>query len=699
MNGLAISGLLGVLCLATAIVAWRLRSEAGSLRAKLLEAESSAQEQFARLESLAESLPQAMWFGSSDGRTLFMNRRFAEIVAHDKVGGNVDGAGVSVHPDDVERYRETRARSKATGTAASLEVRLRTASGSYRWWQVRVVPRLNAAGQVALWIGSFTDIHALKEAEAALRLSETRYRQILDTSHDAVVVIDRDSVIRFANNTVETVFGHPPATLLGAPLSILQPEHLRAAHVGAMARFIQTGERRLDWRATEVPALHRDGHEFPVEVSFAEIVSNDERLFVAFMFDLSERKEAERQRQVLEQRLREAQKLEAIGTLAGGIAHGINNALATILGNLQLAAESATADPGLQEPLDEIHVAARRARALVRQVLLFSRKEALNYQRLSIPDVMLDAVAFLRGMLPDRVQIQLDCDDDLPAVQGDALQIELVLASLATNSYEAMGSEGGRIDVRAVAVTLDETEAMGIPGLRAGPHVRIRVEDNGKGMDAETLRRVFEPFFTTGSEAEHAGIGLSVVHGIVSAHQGAVTAESTPGHGSCLTLYFPASADDAVPVMPEVAQPKQVASTSPAAHILYVDDEAALVDLMQRLLKRRGYRVTTFTEPTKALAAVEAAGEQFDVVLTDHNMPELSGLELARGIRELRPELPVAILSGHVSETLRVQAAVAGVRDVLYKENLVEELCDRIEEFVGGAAASVSEGDWPNNSR
>ena len=682
MISVVASAVLAVACLGLAFVAWRAGRQADLLRTKLAEAESGAQEQLSRIELLAESLPQAMWFGSSDGRTLFRNRRFAQIVGHGDADVVEDGVGVSVHPEDAVRYREARAASRSTGTASSLEVRLRDSDGGYRWWQVRVAPRKNASGQVAMWIGSFTDIHALKEAEAALRLSEERYRQILDTSHDAVFLVDRDSVIRFANDTVRTVFGHEPESMVGQHLSAIVPPGLRDAHKAGMARYVLTGERKLNWRATEVPALHRDGHDFPVEISFAEFLSNQERLFVAFIRDLSEQKEAERQKQLLEQRLREAQKLQAIGTLAGGVAHGINNALAAILGNLQIASESAGANADLHGSLDQIHVAARRARGLVRQVLLFSRKEALNHQRCDVEKLVLDTAAFLRSMLPDRIQIHLSADEGLPAVVGDSQQMELALVSLATNASEAIGDRDGRIDLRVDVVALSEPEANGIPGLRPGPHVRLRLEDDGKGMDAETLRRVFEPFFTTRSEAEHAGIGLSVVHGIMTAHHGAVMAESQPGRGSCFTLYFPAAIGAPVPALQGGDVPNPGPSPSVPVRILYVDDEEALVDLMQRLLKRRGYRVTGFTEPGKALDAVKADADAFDVVLTDQSMPGMTGIALARELRRLRPELPVAILSGHVSDVLRGDAAAAGVREVLLKENLVEQLCDRVEQFV-----------------
>lgn len=687
MTGLAASLALGLLSLALAWVALRLRSRLASMQAQLSSARRNELEPLSRLESLAESLPQALWFGSSEGRTLFMNRRFALLL--DQGGGaeGLDGVEGAVHPEDAARYRDARATAKAAGNAASCEVRLRAADGSYRWWQASLVPRRNASGQLVMWIGSFSDIHAVKEAESELRLAEERYRLILHTSHDAVFLVDEKSTIRFANDTVESVFGHAPATLIGQALTVIQPERLRAAHVAGMSRYIRSGDRKLNWRATEVPALHRDGHEFSVEVSFAEFVSNHERLFVSFVRDLSAQKEAENQRKVLEQRLRDAQKLKAIGTLAGGIAHGINNALAAILGNLQIATEGAAGNPDLRASLDEIQLAARRARALVRQVLLFSRTDSLNHQRCNVGEVVFDIVSLLRGMLPASIQIQLSADEGLPAVLGDPQQIEVALLNLVTNASEAIGEQGGRIDLHVDVMSLAEPEVTGIPGLNPGPHVRLRVRDDGQGIDAETLRRVFEPFFTTGSEAEHAGIGLSVVHGIMSTHRGAVTVDSQPGQGSCFTLYFPVAADLPVPSADAQSRMLRALPAAGTAHILYVDDEPSLVDLMQRLLTRRGYRVTGFTEPDEALAAVLEGDVVFDVVLTDHSMPGMSGIELARELRRQRPELPVAILSGHVSETLRDEATAAGVREVLFKENLVEQLCDRIERFMGGPSA------------
>ncbi|MEY4763004.1 MAG: hypothetical protein RLZZ200_2860 [Pseudomonadota bacterium] len=678
-----------------ALVAVGLGAMVLRLRTRLALAETMLREQSSQFESVAEILPQALWIGSPVGETHFMNRRFKTIAGHRAAVDAGAGLPTSVHPDDVERYRAARSNTMSTHAESLLDVRLRTLDGPYRWWQLHVVPRFNAEGQLMQWVGSYTDIHDLKEAEAALRLSEERYRLILDTSHDAVLLVDRDNKIRFANDTVRTVFGREPASLIGQSLSILQPPGLRDGHAAGMARYLSSGQRKLDWRATEVLALHAEGHEFPVEISFAEFSSNQERLFVAFIHDLTARREVERQNQMLELRLREAQQLEAIGTLAGGIAHGINNTLATILGNLQLATESGGAEADLRSFLDEIFVAAHRARGLVRQILLFSRRELPQSRRCDVSTIVLDVVAFLRSMLPDRIEIRLDSAEQLPPVIGDPRQIEMALVSLATNASEAIGDDAGRIAVNVDAVTLADADVPRLPGLKAGTYVRIRVEDNGRGMDAETLRRAFEPFFTTGSEAQHAGIGLSVVHGIVSAHHGMVTADSTPGRGSCFTLHFPASGETeaAASATGDVTEP----GSAPApAHVLFVDDEESLVTLMQRLLKRRGYEVTAFTDPVKALATVRAAAAgTFDVVLTDQNMPGMSGVELARELRTLRPDLPVAILSGHVTDSLRGEAAAAGAIDVLYKENLVEQLSNRIEEFVRERALRTTGADAP----
>jgi len=669
----------------------RLKAQDRALQAAIehsREADRRADASALQFSALSESLPQALWVVGPDGSTRHMNRRWADYtgLSDDECQG--DGWLKTVHAEDQQRYLAARDVALSEGTECSIEVRLRRHDGVFRWWLVRVVPARNAAGQIVEWIGSCTDIDDLKQAEDSARRSEDRYRQILETTNDVVLLIDHSDRILYVNGAVRTVFGHAPEALLGQPLAQLQPERLRAAHAAGVKRYLQSGIRRIDWHATQAVGLHREGREFPVEIAFEELKIGGEPLFTAFIRDITERRKAEQLRDSLETQLRESQKMEAIGTLAGGVAHDFNNMLGVILGNLQLSIEQAGPDVALRSSLEEIEKASSRARALVRQILTFSRHQPAERRLCELQPIVEESVRLLRSTLPAQVRIELRGAADLPRVLADPLQIEQVLLNLCTNAAYAMDGGGGLIDLQLDTVQLEAKGDPDRPGLPPGRYLRLRCTDNGCGMDAQTLQRIFEPFFTTKPVGIGTGLGLSVVHGILAAHDGAITARSEPGRGSCFTVYLPvvATTADAEKSAPGGNGQLALPPAGDGSRVLYVDDEEALVFLVRRLLERRGYAVSVFTDPEAAMAAFRAAPDAFDVVVTDFNMPKLSGLDVARIVRELRPDVPIAIASGYVTEELRGQAGPAGVATLIYKEDLVDRFCDSIEQMIRSRA-------------
>jgi two-component system cell cycle sensor histidine kinase/response regulator CckA len=449
-----------------------------------------------------------------------------------------------------------------------------------------------------------------------------------------------------------------------------------------MQRHLETGARGVNWRAARVTARHRDGHELPVEIALSDLYMEGERVFVAFIRDISERREAERVRESLESQLRESQKMQAVGTLAGGIAHDFNNLLGAMLGNVQLAMEEAEGRPHLQQSLEEIRKAGHRARELVRQILAFGRRQPSARRPSALLPIIEESVLMLRASLPAQVAIDVHCAADVPLVLADAVQVEQVLLNLGVNAAYAMEDQPGRIEVSIEPVVIDAASVRVHGSLRPGRYARVSCSDTGCGMDAATLGRIFEPFFTTKPVGEGTGLGLSVAHGILSAHGGAIVAHSEPGRGSRFDLYFPAvegAAAAPAPALPGVAA-KPVAGAG--QHILYVDDEEGLVFLVKRMLERRGYRVSGFVDARSALEALRADPAGFDLVVTDQNMPGMSGLEVAREVRAIRPDLPVALASGYITEELKSQAPAAGVRELIFKEDVVEEFCEVVQRLV-----------------
>ena len=423
--------------------------------------------------------------------------------------------------------------------------------------------------------------------------------------------------------------------------------------------------RRLDVRAIGQAVRDASGNISAIEGAFQ---------------DITERKKAEQARVSLEAQLRESQKMEAIGTLAGGIAHDFNNILGTILGNAELARQDARANWQALVSLDEIQKAGYRARDLVQQILSFSRRQPTSRRVLSLPSVVEESVRLLRATLPGAVQIECRYAADTPSVVADPTQVQQVLLNLGTNAEHAMQARTGIIDIRVEGITLDEASARFDLNLRPGRYARVVVSDTGHGMDAATQRRIFEPFFTTKPAGQGTGLGLSVAHGIMQAHEGAIVVHSEPGKGSRFELYFPRAraAAAALGTTEDAGQ----ASEGRGQHILYLDDDEAQVFLIKRMLERWGYRVSAYLEQREALDALLAGEQRFDLVVTDFNMPGLSGMDVARAIRDAQPDVPVIVVSGYVTDALRAQAAAAGVRELISKSHEVEELRDAVQRLV-----------------
>jgi signal transduction histidine kinase/CheY-like chemotaxis protein len=439
------------------------------------------------------------------------------------------------------------------------------------------------------------------------------------------------------------------------------------------------------------------------------------RHVVLTFIDITPLKTAQAQQKHLQAQLAQSQKMEALGTLAGGVAHDFNNILAAILGNADLARQDLLENATARESLHEISTAARRGRELVRQILAFSRQQPMARTRVNVCTVLAESCTLLRAALPPEVELVQCCAPEDLAIEADATQIGQVMVNLCTNAIHALEGRPGRIECRID--TLPHSSPLLPPELaqtcgQLGVSVaRLRVSDNGRGMDATVRDRIFEPFFTTKAVGQGTGLGLPVVLGVVQVHGGAIEVDSEPGRGTTFTLYFPvAPAMPDIPaemggvsISPIVSEPGTMNSTPsrlpsdtspppPSAmaddssavphHILYLDDDDTLVFLVRRLLERRGYRVTAFTSQTQAIDALRADPEGFQLLLTDFNMPGMSGLEVAKAALEINPHLPVAVASGYITDELQAEAKAAGVREVVFKTDAVEAFCEVVARLV-----------------
>ncbi len=388
--------------------------------------------------------------------------------------------------------------------------------------------------------------------------------------------------------------------------------------------------------------------------------------------DLTELERTEAERQALELSLRQAQKMESIGTLAGGVAHDFNNVLAAILGNVTIARHDIEPGHPAQRSLALIHQAAARARTLVRQILTFSRRSPLELTVQALRPLVEEAVAMLRATLPASVRLHAVLADTPLYARVDGAQVQQLVLNLCTNAWQALPGQQGQ-----VRIGLDRVEG-------ATPWVRLRVEDDGVGMSEATQARIFEPFFTTKAVGQGTGLGLAVVHGIVSASGGRIEVQSRLGEGTRVDILLPL-----VPAGAATAAVAARAAAMPATacgngeQVLYVDDDEVVALTVSALLQRAGYAVTCVHSAQQALDLVRAQPRRFALVATDYNMPELSGVALAEALAQVAPELPVVISSGYVTEALKAQAEAAGVRAVLLKEDAFERLGGIVQAILG----------------
>jgi PAS domain S-box-containing protein len=396
------------------------------------------------------------------------------------------------------------------------------------------------------------------------------------------------------------------------------------------------------------------------------------------------RRQADEKRQILEQQLHQAQKMQAIGTLATGIAHEFNNVLRAILANVELARMDAGPEHPVRESIEEIDKASRHARDIVQRILAFARPQPAQRRRVCLADVAREAIRLLGPTLPAGISLVTDFDSATPEILGDATQIHQLLLNLCANAVQAMGKAPGNITVRACGVAAGPGGEAALRGLPSGPYARLSVSDCGAGIDPAIQGRIFEPFFSTKSAGEGTGLGLAIVHGIVRAHEGAIDLKSEPGKGATFHVYFPA--------VQATMQGSAAAAPAPRApgrgrHVLFLDDNETLVSAMVRSLSRRGYRVSGYSSPEEALQAVREKPRSYDVVVTDYMMPGRSGLDVAREVAAVRPDLPVIIFSGHIDEDLRRRARELGVRQLLGKLDAPDELTEAIDRLTAGAAA------------
>ncbi len=561
------------------------------------------------------------------------------------------------------------------------------------WLLLRLQPQAASANR---FLALTERIHALqhevarrREAEHQLLEQREWLQVVLRSIGDAVMATDEQARVVFMNPVAESLSGWAAHEAVGQPVSTVfrivneSSRETVPCPVGEALRI-----RRTVGLARGTLLVSRDGTERPIDDAAAPIIDARRRLRGAVLVfrEISERVAAEHQRRTLENQLRNAQKMEAVGTLAGGIAHDFNNVLSSILGSAALARDELGTEHPVQQRLAQIEGAGRRARELVRKILAFGRRQPQDLRRQALQPLVEETVALLRSTLPATADLQVDMGAEPLHVLADGTQLQQVLMNLCTNAWHALQGSTGRI-----RIALDTVDGEAPAGLVSGfgpwvpgRYARLSVGDNGCGMDEATQRRIFEPFFTTKPRGQGTGLGLAVVHGIVAEHRGALALQSVPGAGTRFELLLPLTAaperELAVGSLPTVPPPQ-----GRGEHVFYVDDDEVLALTVQALLARAGFTPHTFGDADEALRRLAADPGQCHIFVSDFNMPQMNGLELLTQVRQLCPALPLVVASGYVSDDLEQGARQLGVTGILHKEELFETLVPLLAEMLGPA--------------
>ena len=487
----------------------------------------------------------------------------------------------------------------------------------------------------------------------------------IHTYNNGIMLTDLDGKITYLNPAFMTIWGYDNVD------EVLKTDSSQFLGIKNFDEVFQSIHDSVGWQ-NELTMVRKDGLTFEVVVSVSLI--QDEKLqpvgiMVSFT-DITERKR-------LEAQLRQAQKMEAMGTLAGGIAHDFNNILSSVIGFTEIALDDVPKGSLLESNLQEVFKAGRRARGLVKQILTYSRQSELEKRPIEISPLVKETLRFLRASIPTTIEISEDIEPELETVLIDPTQINQVLINLCSNAAHAMQENGGTLEVSLANVTLDPGSKSRLHDMVPGPYIRLSVSDTGHGMNSGMRERIFDPYFTTKEKGEGTGLGLAVVHGIIKALGGTITVYSEPGEGSTFHVYLPTiesgeeletGTEESVPIGNE--------------RILFVDDELPIVNLGKQMLERLGYDVVTETNSIEALKLVQANPDRFDLVITDMTMPNMTGEALALELMQIRPDIPIILCTGFSWKIKEKKAKAMGIRAFLNKPLLKYEIAETIRRVL-----------------
>ena len=585
--------------------------------------------------------------------------------------------GLEFYPVGVSRDTiiEVVSRAMQSGDSFDVEVQIVTAKGNMRW--VRGIGRAEFQNGICVRLyGTLQDIDARKTAEAALIDSEERLRFLVQNSSDSLVIINADGTQRYVSPAAERITGFPIAELQGRTIdAIIHPDDMKAVRT-AWQEAIAHPEKTVTVQYRHIHKTHQWVHSEAIAQSFLSVPAING--VIASVRDITTHKKAEEDNEKLHVQLTQAQKMETVGRLAGGVAHDFNNMLSVILGHAELALSCMDPRQPLFVNLQEINRAAKRSADLTRQLLAFARKQTVAPQVIDLNLTVEGMLKMLRRLIGEDIDLNWLPGDNAGLIKIDPSQVDQMLANLCVNARDAI-ADNGKVTIKTAIAAFDEAYCATHLDYLPGEYVLMAVSDNGSGMEAETIAHLFEPFFTTKEIGKGTGLGLATVYGIVKQNDGFISVTSTPGSGTTLSVYLPRYTGDNERVMQSAAE-RQMASGQ--ATILLVEDEQMILGVTKTMLNLQGYKVLAALTPGEAMRLAREHGEHINLLMTDVVMPEMNGRELAKNLLVLCPNLKCLYMSGYTADVIAHHGVLDDGVFFIQKPFTLQELVSKIREVL-----------------
>ncbi|MCP3872370.1 MAG: PAS domain S-box protein [Desulfobacteraceae bacterium] len=625
-----------------------------------------------KYRDLVENLNEAIYSVNSNGRIVYVSPQIEQILGYT----SEEMIGTSffdfIHPDDSSIVAKIFENLKLNHLYPG-EYRIRSKTGGFRW--IRTFSRFTRTGDSESIQGVLIDITENKQNEEALKQSEERFKSIFENANDGILIVDSTLKLVQSNKKMRTLLGYSQNELTALNASDIHPQTDFSTIIHQINKMVK-GILPL---ITNIPVIKKNGDIFFADIS-SSLIKLENKTYVMGLFrDVSDLKEAQDAKQKLENQLLQSQKMQAIGTLAGGVAHDFNNILSPIIGHSELLLLDLDKNSQSRESIKEIYGSALRAKDLVHQILTFSRQEKGETKLIKIQPILKEVVKMIRATLPTTIDIQVKIDPDCGAMNANPIQMHQLIMNILTNAYHAIGESVGEIRIQLSMTELADSDLVNAK-MRPGIYNCLTISDTGMGMDTTIQQRIFEPFFTTKGQGKGTGMGLAVVHGIIENMKGCIKVKSELAKGTEFKSFFPLAKKSFDPI--KVKENQTIVGGN--EHILFIDDEIDIIHLYQKFLERLGYSVEPYADPLEALENFKTNFKKFDLVITDFAMPKITGDKLAAQIIKLRPDIPIILSTGYSESVSPESAKESGIKEILQKPVIIKELSQKIRGVLDG---------------